>query len=65
MTYNAEKVRVIVVGETNCLDTSRNIGAKEQTFYRWRREYRGIRIEHSRRLKELEKENASLKYLSS
>ena len=56
---------MIVVGETDCLDTSRNIGVKEQTFYRWRREYGGIRIDHSRRLKELEKENASLKELSS
>ncbi len=33
----------------------------EQTYYRWRREYGGMRIEQVKRLKELEKENARLK----
>ena len=52
---------MIVVGETDCLDTSRYIGVKEQAYYRWCRGYGGIRIQHSRRLKELEKENTRLK----
>ena len=39
------------------------IGVTEQTYYRWRREYGGMRIEQARRLKELEKENARLKRL--
>ncbi len=42
---------------------SRKIGVTEQTYYRWRREYGGMRIEQARRLKELEKENARLKRL--
>ncbi len=33
----------------------------EQTYYRWRREYGGIRIDEIRRLKDLEKENTRLK----
>ncbi len=42
-------------------DATRKIGVTEQTYYRWRREYGGIRIEQVKRLKELEKENARLK----
>jgi len=41
--------------------TSRKIGVTKQTYYRWRREYGGMRIEQVKRLKELEKENARLK----
>jgi len=33
----------------------------EQTYYRWRKEYGGLRVEQAKRLKELEKENARLK----
>ena len=44
-------------------ETSRKIGVTEQTYYRWRREYGGMRIEQVKRLKELEKENAQLKRL--
>ena len=44
-------------------EASRQIGVTEQTYYRWRREYGGMRIEQARRLKELEKENARLKRL--
>ena len=42
---------------------SRRIGVTEQTYYRWRREYGGMRVEQARRLKELEKENSRLKKL--
>ena len=44
-------------------EASRKIGVTEQTYYRWRREYGGMRIEQAKRLKELEKENARLKKL--
>jgi putative transposase len=44
-------------------EASRKIGVTEQTYYRWRKEYGGMRIEQARRLKELEKENAGLKKL--
>jgi transposase-like protein len=39
----------------------RSLGIAEQTFYRWRREYGGLKIEQARRLKALEQENARLK----
>jgi len=44
-------------------EASRKIGVTEQTYYRWRREYGGMRIEQAKKLKSLEKENARLKKL--
>jgi transposase-like protein len=41
----------------------RKIGITEQTYYRWRKEYGGLRIEQARKLKNLEKENSQLKKL--
>ena len=37
----------------------------EQTYYRWRKEYGGLKVDQARRLKELEQENAKLKRLVS
>jgi putative transposase len=44
-------------------EASRKIGVTEQTYYRWRKEYGGLRIEQAKKLKHLEKENARLKKL--
>ena len=44
-------------------EASRKIGVTQQTYYRWRKEYGGLRIEQAKRLKGLEKENARLKKL--
>jgi putative transposase len=44
-------------------EASKRIGVTEQTYYRWRREYGGMRVEQAKRLKELEKENVRLKKL--
>jgi putative transposase len=44
-------------------EASRKIGITQQTYYRWRREYGGLRIEQARKLKNLEKENVRLKKL--
>jgi len=44
-------------------EASKEIGITEQTYYRWRKEYGGMRVEQARRLKELEKENTRLKKL--
>jgi len=42
---------------------SKKIGVSSHTYYRWRREYGGLRVEQARKLKGLEKENARLKKL--
>jgi putative transposase len=39
----------------------RELGITEQTYYRWRREYGGMKVTQARRLKDLEKENTRLK----
>ncbi len=39
----------------------RGLGVTEQTYYRWRREYGGMKVSHARRLKDLERENSRLK----
>jgi len=44
-------------------EASRKIEVTEQTYYRWRKEYGGLRIEQAKKLKSLEKENAQLKKL--
>jgi transposase-like protein len=41
----------------------RRLGITEQTYYRWRKEYGGLRTDQAKRFKELEKENARLKRL--
>ena len=42
-------------------EVCRQIGVSEQTYYRWRKEYGGLKVNQARRLKELEQENAYLK----
>ncbi len=39
----------------------RGLGVSEQSYYRWRREYGGLKIDQAKRLKDLEKENARLR----
>jgi transposase-like protein len=39
----------------------RELSITEQTYYRWRREYGGMKVIQARRLKDLEKENTRLK----
>jgi putative transposase len=49
-------------GETVAI-VSKKIGVSVHTYYRWRKEYGGMRIDQARRLKELEQENSRLKKL--
>ena len=39
----------------------RKLAISEQTYYRWRREYGGLRMDQAKRLKQLERENSRLK----
>jgi len=39
----------------------KKLGISEQTYYRWRKEYGGLRLDQAQRLKTLEQENARLK----
>lgn len=42
-------------------EASRRLGITQQTLYRWRTEYGGLRVDQARRLKQLETENGRLK----
>jgi putative transposase len=44
-------------------EACKKIGVTQQTYYRWRKEYGGLRMDQAKRLKDLEKENARLKKL--
>jgi putative transposase len=44
-------------------EASRKLDIAEQTYYRWRKEYGGMRVEQAKRLKALEQENTRLKRL--
>ena len=44
-------------------EVCRKLGVTEQTYYRWRREFGGLRLDLARRLKELERENSRLRKL--
>ena len=44
-------------------EAAKQIGIAEQTYYRWKKEYGGLRVDQAKKLKELEKENARLKKL--
>jgi putative transposase len=39
----------------------KGFGVSEQSYYRWRREYGGLKLDQARRLKDLERENERLK----
>ena len=45
------------------VDACRKLGITEQTYYRWKKEYGGLRVEQAKRLKGLEQENVRLKRL--
>lgn len=42
-------------------DACRRIGVTEQTYFRWRKEYGGLKVDKARRMKDLEAENARLR----
>jgi len=66
--YTAEQIigklreaEVLIAGGKTVSETVRELGVTDQTYYRWRREYGGMKVSQARRLKELEKENGRLK----
>ena len=43
------------------IEVSRQLEVSEMTYYKWRKEYGGLRVDQARRLKELEQENSRLR----
>ena len=55
------KAEVALANSNTTKEVCRDLGVSEQTYYRWRREYGGMKVSQARRLKELERENGRLK----
>lgn len=57
------EVEVLLSQGSTVGQACRKIGVTEQTYYRWRKEYGGMRVDQAKRLKGVEKENVRLKNL--
>jgi putative transposase len=55
------EAEVLMARGRSVADAAKAIGVTEQSYYRWRREYGGLKTDQARRLKELERENARLR----
>ena len=66
--YTAEQIitklrqaEVEIARDQHIAEVCRKLGTSEQTYYRWRKEYGGLRVNHLKRLKALELENSRLR----
>ena len=66
--YTAEEIlgklrqAEVLIGQGRTVaEACRELGVTEVTYFRWRKEYGGLKLDQARRPKELEKENARLK----
>lgn len=57
------EAEVLLSQEKTIVQVCKKIGITDQTYYRWRKEYGGVRTDQAKRLKDLEKENTRLKRL--
>ncbi len=55
------EAEVAIAAGSTVAEAARRIGVTQQTFYRWRTEFGGLRIDQVRRLKQLESENSRLR----
>jgi transposase-like protein len=68
--YSAEEIvnklreaDVLIARGQSIAQACKQIGVTDQTYYRWRKEYGGLKTDQAKRLKELERENGRLKKL--
>ncbi len=66
--YNAEEIihklreADVLLGQGRTIsEACKQIGVTDQTYYRWRKVYGGMKVDQAKRLKELETENSRLK----
>ncbi len=57
------QVEVVIANGKTTPQACRDAGITVQTYYRWRKEFGGLKLAQAKRLKELEKENSRLKRL--
>ena len=68
--YTAEQIvnklreaDVLISQGRTVAQVSKQLGITDQTYYRWRKEYGGLKTDQAKKLKSLERENAKLKQL--
>ena len=59
--HKLREAEILLSQGTSIAVMTKRIGVSNVTYYRWRKEYGGMRIDQARRLKELEQENHRLK----
>jgi len=57
------QIEVAIANGKTTLQACKEAEITQQTYYRWRKEYGGLKLDQAKRLKELEKENTKLKRL--
>lgn len=57
------EAEVLIANGTTIALVCKQIGVTDQTYYKWRREYGGLKTDQAKKFKELERENARLKKL--
>jgi len=61
--HNLREAEVLQSQGKTIAEVCKKLGVTEQTYYRWRKEYGGLRVNQAKRLKALEGENLRLKKL--
>ncbi len=61
--HKLREIEVIVAQGTSIKQACRQAGIADKTYYKWRKEYGGLRMDQAKRFKEIERENARLKKL--
>ena len=59
--WKLREAEVFLSKGTEMPQVCRKLGVTEQTYYRWRKEYGGVRTDQAKRFKEIKKENVRLK----
>ncbi len=61
--HKLREAEVLIAQGKTVSQTCKQIGVTDLTYYRWRKEYGGLKTDQAKRLKELERENTRLKRL--
>jgi transposase-like protein len=61
--HKLREAEISLAQGTDVKAVCKQLAITEQTYYRWRKEYGGLRMDQAKRLKDLERENTRLKRL--
>jgi len=61
--HKLREIEVVVAQGTSIKQACRQCSIADKTYYKWRKEYGGLRMDQAKRFKEIERENARLKKL--